>query len=435
MIRLAARELPGVAERVWSGETSVNPAQILASAEHAAKVLGDLRGLAMKVGQTVSYVDGLLPPDLTEAYQKALAKLQSRAPTVSFDAIRAEIERGLGRPIAEAYTRFDPEPLAAASIGQVHRAALIHPDTGVETEVAVKVQYPSIAQAVGSDLKNIEALRPLAALLAPGADTRGGIAEVIANLAAELDYVLEARNIELFRPLCASHPDMVIPRSFATHAARNVLTLEFMPGRSIRDVSADPDDALRSRVGVAIFKFGLGLALAHGVFNTDPHPGNYIVLADGRTAFLDFGSVKVLPKELHHRWRSVAVHLLAGNVDRWRVESAELFGLHQMDPRVRRIHQDFILATAAMVSRDAPVTIDRAMIRQTFVRGAETARSVVKEVGWLPSRARTAAMPPDFVMARRMQLGLFAVLAHLRPTANWNRILRAMIDASDPATD
>ncbi len=426
LVKLAASELPMVANRVLRGGDSpdIDMARVQESADRALKVLGDLRGLALKVGQTLSYVDGLLPPEATEAYQKTLAKLQSGAPTVSFEEIRAEVERGLGRPLAEAYARFDEAPVAAASIGQVHRAALVD-EEGVTREVAVKVQYPQIAHALTSDLKNLEALHPMIAVMAPGADTRGGVDEVVEHIAAELDYTNEARNQEMFAGMVEGWPGVKVPKVYRSHTARNVITMEFVEGRSLRDVSEHGSQELRDRVGVAIFRFTLGLALGRGVFNTDPHPGNYLVTDDGTVAFLDFGSVKVLPPELHARWKALAALLVTGRLDEWRRESARLFGMDAMDPRARKHHQDFMLHTAAMVARDEPVTIDRALLRTAVKDGIKTAKDIGRDVGWLPSRSKTVAMPPDFVMAGRMQLGLFALLAHLRPRANWNQILRA----------
>ncbi len=425
-MKLAATELPTVARGVLRGEKAPDLDALLVqqSAERALKVLGDLRGLALKLGQTMSYVDGILPPEATDVYQKTLAKLQSNAPTVSFAEIRAEIERGLGRPLDEAYTRFDETPIAAASIGQVHRAA-IRDEDGVERAVAVKVQYPSIAQALTSDLKNLEALQPIVAMMAPGADTRGGVEEVVEHIAAELDYTREAANQDMFRALIADWADVMVPRVYHSHTARNVITMEFVEGRSIREVSEHGTQDERDRAGRAIFRFTLGLALGRGVFNTDPHPGNYLFAHDGRVAFLDFGSVKVMPPELHRRWRELSLMLVTDRVDEWRRESANLFGMESMDPRARKHHQDFMLHTAAMVARDAEVTIDRALLRTAVVDGVKTAKDIGRELGWLPSRGKTVAMPPDFVMVGRMQLGLIAVLAQLRPRANWNRLLRA----------
>lgn len=427
LVKLAASELPMVAGRVLrrdGAETPEDLERMKASAQRALEVLGDLRGLALKVGQTVSYVDGLLPPEATEVYQKALSRLQSGAPTVSFEDIRAEVERGLGRPLTEAFARFDESPVAAASIGQVHRAC-VREEGGGEREVAVKVQYPSIAHALTSDLKNLDALHPMVAMMAPGADTRGGMDEVIEHLRAELDYTREADNQERFRALTAGWEGVEVARVVRSHTARNVLTMDFIPGRSIRQVADEAPQEMRDRVGVAIFRFTLGLALGKGIFNTDPHPGNYLVRDDGTVAFLDFGSVKELPADLHARWKHLVTLLVTGRTEEWRREGSRLFGMDAMDPRVRKHHQDFMLQTAAMVARDEDVTIDRSLLRKAVHDGMKTVKDIAHDAGWMPSRGKTVAMPPDFVMAGRMQLGLFAVLAHLRPRANWNRILRA----------
>ncbi len=431
-MKLAARELPVVGERFVRGGKldDADKARLRDSAERAVTILGDLRGLALKVGQTLSYVDGLLPPEATEVYQKALARLQSGAPTVSFEQIRAEVERGLGRALSDAFVRFDEAPVAAASIGQVHRA-VIRDAEGVEHDVAVKVQYPGIATALTSDLRNLEVLRPVLALLAPGADTKGGMSEVVDGLAEELDYVHEATNQERFGALVMDYPDVVIPRVFRSHSARNVLTTAFVPGHTVREISLHGDEAQRNRVGVAIFRFTLGTAFTRGVFNTDPHPGNYIVMDDGRVAFLDFGNVKWLPPSMHRDYRELAKSLVGGRFDEWRRRSAELLGMEHMDPRAREINQEYMLYAASMVSRDEEITVDRRWMRDSVVEGVSSAKKMMKEVGVMPSRAKTMKLPPDFVMLARMQVGLVAVLANLRARANWHRILREMLEETE----
>jgi len=429
LMKLAASELPSVANRVMRGDDAgaLDLVKMKDSAERAVKVLGDLRGLAMKLGQTASYVDGLLPPEATDVYQKALARLQSQAPTVTFEEIRAEIERGLGRPLDAAYARFDPAPVAAASIGQVHRAAVQLSDGGM-MEAAVKVQYPAIAHALTSDLRNLESLRPMLAMLAPGADTRGGLEELVKHFAAELDYVEEARNQEMFRGLVEGIPGMRVPRTVASHTAHNVITMEYVHGRTVRDIAEHAPQEVRDRAGEAIFRFTLGLAFGRGVFNTDPHPGNYLIEEGGSVAFLDFGSVKVMPRALHARWRDLATMLVRGDAEGWRAESARLLGMEHMDPEVRRLHQDQMLQTAALVSRDEAVCIDREFLREAVRGGIANARAIVRVAGWTPSQSKTMRIPPDFIMVGRMQLGLFAVLATLRPRANWHRILREMLE-------
>jgi predicted unusual protein kinase regulating ubiquinone biosynthesis (AarF/ABC1/UbiB family) len=431
LVSLAAKELPMIGEKVVTGRKfdEKDKQRLRESAEQAAKTLGELKGLALKVGQTLSYVDGILPAQATDAYQKALAKLQNMAPTVSFDEIKAELERGLGRSLDEAFVRFEREPIAAASIGQVHRGTIVL--DGVEHDVAVKVQFPGIDKALGSDLKNLEVIRPVLAMMAPGADTGAGMDEVVTRLREELDYLHEASNQERFRALVEGYPDVVVPKVFRSHCAHNVLTTEFIRGRSIREVAQDGDQALRDRVGQAIFRFTLGNAFTKGVFNTDPHPGNYIVQPDGQVAFLDFGSVKWLPRELHGPWRELARHLVRGELDAWRVKGSRLLGMDHMDARAREINQEYQLYSAAVIAKDEEITIDRELLRDAVQKGAQTVKKVIKELGVMPTKGKTMRMPPDFVMVARMQVGLFAVLAQLRCRANWNRILREMLDATE----
>lgn len=302
---------------------------------------------------------------------------------------------------------------------------------GVEHDVAVKVQYPGIGAALTSDLRDLEVLRPVLAMLAPGADTKGGMNEVIDRLAEELDYEHEATNQERFGALMDGYPDVVIPKVFRTHTARNVLSTQFIPGRTVREVSLHGDEVLRNRVGTAIFRFTLGTAFTRGVFNTDPHPGNYIVQDDGRVAFLDFGNVKWLPPELHRDWRALAKALVDGRLDEWRRRSSELLGMEHMDPRAREINQEYMLHTASLVSRDEEVMIDKHWLRASVVEGVTTAKKVMKEVGVMPSRGKTMKVPADFVMIARMQVGLIAVLANLRAKANWHRVLKEMLDETE----
>ena len=255
-------------------------------------VLTDLGPSFVKLGQIASTRPDLIPADVIAE----LKKLQDAVPPFSSEDARAIIEEQLGAPISEVFAAFEDKPMASASIGQVHKAVILV--DGVETDVAVKVQFPGIDKALGSDLKNLEVMRPVLAMMAPGADTGGGMDEVVNRLAEELDYTIEATNQERFRALVEGYPDVLVPRVFRSHSAKNVLTSEFIRGRSIREVALEGDQELRDRVGRAIFRFTLGNAFTKGVFNTDPHPGNYIVQPDGQVAFLDFGSVKWLPKDL-----------------------------------------------------------------------------------------------------------------------------------------
>ena len=167
------------------------------AAERAAEVLGTLRGVAAKVGQMASYVDGIVPEAQREAYEVALRKLRDQAPTSTIAEIRAQVELELGGRISELFSDWQDEPIASASIGQVHRARLS--DGRV---VAVKVQHPGIAKAVESDLENAGMLESLASsLVGKGMNTRGVLNEIRTRFREELDYRLEARRQSEFAQL------------------------------------------------------------------------------------------------------------------------------------------------------------------------------------------------------------------------------------------
>ena len=198
------------------------------------------------------------------------------------------------------------------------------PAVGSPSDDRARGEAVAIADALGSDLKNLESLRPMIAVLAPGADTQGGMSELVEHLAAELDYVAEGENQMAFRALVAGRSGVSVPEVHRSHGAHNVLVSDWVQGRTLRDIAAEGSQALRDAVGVTIFRTALGLAFNHGVFNTDPHPGNYLVDDEGVVHLLDFGSVKRLPDEIRVRWRHLATLLVRG--DRVEIqESADKF--------------------------------------------------------------------------------------------------------------
>src|SRR5438094_498337 len=266
-------------------------------ADEAFRTLGSLKGLALKIGQMVSYLDGALPAEYRAVYQDALARLQREAPALPWSAIEPILVEELQRPVAESFARFEPEPFAAASIGQVHRAQL---HTG--EAVAVKVQYPGIDRAIAADLKNVAMMKsvllPVLGLAGRGAMARNlddTLGEIRARITEELDYAREARMQERFRALFADDAELGIPRVFAAQSSRRVLTSEFVAGRTLAEVRAGATQEARDRYGAILSRFMFRSIYEHRLFNADPHPGNYLFPDDGRLVVLDFGCVKELP--------------------------------------------------------------------------------------------------------------------------------------------
>jgi predicted unusual protein kinase regulating ubiquinone biosynthesis (AarF/ABC1/UbiB family) len=389
-----------------------------ASAAHIAQTMGHMKGAFMKLGQMLSFVSD----DVPEEFRAALSSLQASAPPMDFLLLRAVAEEELQRPLERAFARFDERPLASASIGQVHRATLPSGE-----EVAVKIQYPGIADAIRADLDNAALLYRLLTPFYPGLDARPVVDELRARIVEELDYAREAANQRRFLRLYEGHPFIRIPRVVDSHSTARLLTSEFIDGRRFAEICA-LDDASRSRYGEIIFRFVFGSILRHGIFNGDPHPGNYLFDADGRVVFLDFGCVKYFPSEMLADWRALVASHLAGDRDRF---------MHQL------VALGFI-PSGAGYDRDVlfdhfgyfyePIQQDREFV---FTReyNARSFKHVFKPDGKSTGLAQRLNMPRDFVFVNRIQWGVHSVLAHLRARGNFHRIERELLLGEPPSTE
>ena len=270
-------------------------AQQLKSAKSLVKVFSGMRGAAMKVGQTLSAVDlGLVPEEIRPEFQEILASLQQSAEPVSFGAIRKVVEEDLGERLNDVFADFDPEPIAAASIGQVHRATLREPEgKGAGREVAVKVQYPGIAEAIHSDLQNLRLGLKLLSVIAPGIDTGAIAQEIRERIGEELDYELEAANHKAMARVYRGHPFIFVPDVVTSLSRERVIVTEFVDAARFAEIRERPA-AERDRIAEILIRFYLNGPLRHRLLNGDPHPGNSLFMPDGRVAFIDFGFFKRL---------------------------------------------------------------------------------------------------------------------------------------------
>ena len=269
------------------------------SAKRVLATMGQMKGAIMKLGQMASYVSG----DVPEEYRALLASLQAQAPALGFDAIRVEVERELGDRIDALFRELECEPLAAASIGQVHRGVLRD-----GREVAVKVQYPGVDEAIRADLANAGWLYAAVGAIYKNLDPGPLVEELRGRLLEELDYESEARNQRAFAELYAGNPWVRVPGVITSHSTRRVLTSELVRGRDFAWLRAQPD-ALRQRAAEVLYRFVWGSMFRHRAFNGDPHPGNYLFHADGAVTFLDFGCVKYFAEPVARGmllWRGIA---------------------------------------------------------------------------------------------------------------------------------
>jgi predicted unusual protein kinase regulating ubiquinone biosynthesis (AarF/ABC1/UbiB family) len=403
-----------------SGKDERASQQQLKSAESLVKVLGKMRGAAMKVGQTLSAVDlGLVPEEIRPQFQEILAALQQDAKPVSFKAISKVVEDELGEPLKDAFAEFDEEPIAAASIGQVHRATL-HDGRAV----AVKVQYPGIGEAIRADMQNLRLALKLLGVIAPGIDT-GPIAEEIRErISQELDYELEAANHRAMARAYRGHPFIVVPDVITELCRERVLVAEFVDGRRFAEIRNAPKVA-RDRFGEILIRFYINGPLRHRLLNGDPHPGNSLFLNDGRVAFVDFGFFKTLSDEeieqLIASTRATYEHDARALFD----VIAPLGGL----PTDQGLEEPFLESYEAIFGwllTDQVVTVDGtatgAMMRSyNRLRSSEQFKSLI-----LPAE--------HFVMMRAVML-LIGLLGQLQATGNWLNLAREWLLGEEPATE
>jgi predicted unusual protein kinase regulating ubiquinone biosynthesis (AarF/ABC1/UbiB family) len=254
------------------------------TAEKLVATLGDLKGAAMKIGQAASMDSDLLTPEV----RTILARLQNQAPAMPYEAVSRMVIEELGRPPEEAFQRFEREPMAAASLGQVHRAVL-HDGR----EVAVKVQYPGIAAALTSDLDNLGAVVRALSSTTRALDGRAYFQELRDEMMMEVDYRREASLCRGFADAARPMPELKIPDVVDSHTAQRVLTLELIPGKTLKDfIASEPSAPERFRVSRLLIHAIYGPFFLAGEVHSDPHPGNFIILTDGRLGLVDFGSVK-----------------------------------------------------------------------------------------------------------------------------------------------
>lgn len=398
-------------------------------ADEAFRTLGSLKGLALKIGQMVSYLDGALPEQYRGVYQQALARLQQQAPAIGWSAIQPILVEELRRPVAESFARFEPEPFAAASIGQVHRAWLHSGEA-----VAVKVQYPGIDRAVAADLKNAKMMK---SLLLPilGLAGRGRMAqnldEVMAEISArvleELDYEHEAAMQERFRASFADDAELWIPRVFAAQSGRRVLTSEFIVGRTLAEVRASASQAERDRYGAILTRAMFRSIYQHRLFNADPHPGNYLFPDDGRLVMLDFGCVKELPEWMVAAMRRYCRAALRGERVEFERAIIDAFKLDPAEPEAFALYRDFILYCLKPYLKDEEFAFTTEYTGASIDHLLDGMNKMVFKNGFIPRIPNLPSVPADFTFISRLQWGFYSVLTLLGARGNWHRMVPASL--------
>jgi predicted unusual protein kinase regulating ubiquinone biosynthesis (AarF/ABC1/UbiB family) len=396
----------------------------LETAKQIVAVLGTMKGAAMKLGQVMSFLDvGLVPEGHRDEFQHELAKLRDAAPTVSFRQMRRVIEDDLEEPIDEVFASFDAEPVAAASIGQVYRATL-HDGR----EVAVKVQYPGVAGAVRADLQNLEMIMRLLKRMTPGLDVKAIAEEIRERIGEELDYELEASNQRSLARIFAGHPFIVVPDVVSALSRERVLVSEYVGGVGFEQLK-HRSQAVRDRVGEIVFRFFAGCLYRHHQFSGDPHPGNFLLLQDGRMAFLDFGLFKRMDADAVELELACQRAVVEGNA----AELHRLLGASGFLPEPERVNPDHLLAFIEdaiwwYTTADETVTLTPEIATNVMIESSDPRSSHFREM-------RHQHMRAEHLFGRRMEMLTLAVLSQLRASANWHRIAREWMYGDEPVTE
>jgi predicted unusual protein kinase regulating ubiquinone biosynthesis (AarF/ABC1/UbiB family) len=401
------------------------------TAERYAELLGRSKGALMKAGQMLSFAGTCpaVPAEFQSIYRTALARLCDDAPPMAPELTRDVLERELGCPTESVFSEFSWEPLAAASVGQVHEARL-HDGRAV----AVKIQYPGAADAIGADLKNTELLATFMSLIVGGLsprklsfDLRGAAREMSLRITEELDYRIEAANQAEFADYYRGHPFIHVPEVVGELCSARMLTQDLVLGRSWSE-ALDAEQELRDQWGEAIWRFAYGTYKNLRMFHADPHPGNYVFHEDGSVSFLDFGCVKRFHRE-HVAMcdaivRACRRHDVLGT---WRacVEAGFWRSSDPVTPEEAFAYwwEDFAMLWAEERFVVTPEYVARRIERRCSPNGPSA--NAFRHIG----------VSPEYTFMSRIEVGTASVIAQLRAGNHWGLIAAEHLENAAPFTE
>jgi len=396
----------------------------LETAMRMVGALGQMKGAAMKLGQFASFIDTeFIPEEYREIYQEQLAKLRTNAPAMPWEKVSQVLEEEYeGEPLDSLFAEVEEEAFAAASIGQVHRGTLLD-----GRRVAIKIQYPGIAEAVEADLRNAGTIVRLARALAPGLDAKAIATEIRERVMEELDYEYEAQNQRSFARAYRDHPFIYVPDVLTRLSRRRVLVTEFVDGLGFEEIK-ELDAEARSRFGEIVFRGSFGSIYHLQHFNADPHPGNYLLMADGRVAFLDFGMTKKLDREQIELEQRAIDAIVREDPEALR-EALHVLGFISNPSKLdaERL-MEHVKAVGGWYMEDREIEISARRVMK-IIESTHDPRSEYFDL------MRRESLPAEELMGRRMEIGVVAVLGQLRAKRNWYRIMREWVYGDEPETD
>ncbi|WP_322819227.1 AarF/ABC1/UbiB kinase family protein [Tepidiforma sp.] len=390
---------------------------VLRTSEDVTRAMGEMKGAAMKVGQVLSMLSGVVPPEMAEG----LARLQADAPPMAFELVEEVLEAAYGRSPKAVFRSLEREPFAAASIGQVHRAVLWD-----GSRVAVKVQYPGVREAIERDLANVAVLLGVGGLVAKGLDIGTLVRDLGEGIRGELDYRREAAWQQRFFDAFEGHAFVRVPRVYHELTTETVLVQEWLPGLPFREALRLPQEE-RNRLGEMIYRFCFGSLYRHGLFNGDPHPGNYLLLGDGRIGFVDYGCVAEFDAAVIEGFKRLIRALDRGDREGWRA-ATEAIGILLPDApfTTEELYEHMHWYWAPILEDEVEYTPELA---------GEMVRRNTMTTGLGGRINRFCTIPAGMVFLTRINFGLAGLLASLRARGPWRAIVREYVEDVAPSTE
>jgi len=409
----ATRTALGLGKRVGGKSADAVTAEIQQrTAEQMFKVLGELKGGAMKLGQALSIFESAMPEEFAAPYRATLTKLQDSAPPLDVKLIHAILAEELGADWRSRFKKFNDKPAAAASIGQVHKA-IWHDGR----EVAVKVQYPGADKALTSDLNQMARLGKMTASWIPGMDIKPLIDEIKTRMIEELDYINEANNQRAFANEYEGDPDVVVPHVLVS--APHVLVSEWVDGTPLSKVISEGTQEERDFAGTQYIRFLLSAPARVGLLHADPHPGNYRITPDGKFCALDFGAVSKLPNGLPRPMGTL-------------LRVAQLGDSEQVIAGLREegfIKPNISIEPAQLLNYLAPFV--EPSVHKEFTFNRDWMRSQFNRVNDFRDPDFTIALklnlPPEYALIHRVWLGGIGVLCQLGATVPMQSEIQAWV--------
>lgn len=401
--RIAGRMMMDNLRAIAKSEDTTNRIRMTtkeAIAKQIVETFGTLKGLPHKIGQLLSYMDMDAPDTIRDTY----SKLQHITPPMKPSLIADIIIEEFGKTPNQMFKKWESEPFAAASIGQVHRAYI---PEGIQ--VAVKIQYPGIVDIIHSDLKNAQILDKLSSLLFRNHTKNELCEELTERFLDECNYKLEAKNQTKIKEIHKENPEIIIPKVFEKYSSKRVLTMEYLEGKNFADFRDTESQERINKAALTIWDHAFSSAIKHKIFNGDPHPGNYLFPENG-VIFLDYGCTKVFHRDFFKDW---IIFLKA-------VTSGNKAGVKEAIIKMK------ILTDEKHFNHDDFFDLMRAWYYPCYTNKKFKFTKEFVSNHWKTMRKwRTGKMkmyfPKELLFINQLQWGLYAVLADLKAEAIWSK--------------